>query len=97
MATSAFSIEPLVAPTLRATDIDSVRMFLKKYREYVELWIECQEEGTIDEEKQPKILLRCADIYLRDRISKYELGKPKSYKLKLTDLEAYLSNLLESD
>ena len=83
MATPAFSIELLVAPTVRATDIDSVRVFRKKYKElYLKLWQESQEDGTID--KQGKTTENFIEMYryilLRDRISKYELGKPKNYR-----------------
>lgn len=66
-----------------------MRVFRKKYKEYLDLWQERVEGGTIDEEKKPK--------NLRDRISKDELCKPKSYKLKLTDLEEHLTSILEID
>ena len=65
MSTASFALEPLVAPTLKATDVDSVRTFRKKYKEYLELWQERVEDGTINEEKNPKNILRCTDIYLR--------------------------------
>ena len=58
----------------------------KNYKEYLDLWQERVEGGTIDEEKKPK--------NLRDRISKDELCKPKSYKSKLTDLEEHLTSIL---
>ena len=93
MSTASFSLEPLAAPTLKATDVDSVRTFLKKYREYLELWEERVEDGTIDEKKTPKNVLRCTDIYLRERISKYELGKPKHYD----DLQNHLTQIIEGD
>ena len=54
MATSAFSNKPLLAPTLMATDVDSVRVFMKKSKEYVELWSERQEDGKIDKDKKKK-------------------------------------------
>ena len=97
MSTASFALEPLAAPTLKATDVDSVRTFLKKYKEYLELWQERVEDGTINEEKKPKNILRCTEIYLRERISKYEMGKPKSYKLKVDDLQNHLTRILEGD
>ena len=97
MSTASFALEPLVALTLKATDVDSVRTFRKKYKEYFELWQERVEDGTIDEKKMPKNTLRCTDIYLRERICKYELGKQKSYKLKVEDLNAHLTDILEGD
>ena len=97
MSTTSFALEPLMAPTLKATDVDSVRTFRKKYKEYLELWQERVEDGTINEEKNPKNILRCTDVYLRERICKYELGKQKSYKLKVEDLNAHLTSILEGD
>ena len=97
MSTASFALGPLVAPTLKATDVDSVRTFRKKYKEYLELWQERVEDGTINEEKNPKNILRCTDIYLRERICKYELGKPKHYKLKVDDLDGHLTSILEGD
>ena len=94
MSTASFALEPLVAPTLKATDVDSVRTFRKNYMEYLELWQERVEDGTINEEKKPKNILRCTDIYLRERISKYELGKPKNYKLKVDDLQNHLTQII---
>ena len=55
------------------------------------------EDGTIGEEKNPKSILQCTDIYLRERICKYELGKPKRYKLKVEDLQNHLTQILEGD
>ena len=51
----------------------------------------------LQKQKSRRIILRCTDIYLRERISKYELGKAKSYKLNLPDLEEHLSKILEGD
>ena len=55
------------------------------------------EDGTIDEKKMPKNILRCTDIYLQERICKYELGKQKSFKLKVEDLNTRLTSILEGD
>ena len=85
-------VDPMIAPTLRSGETGAIRKFLKEYAEYVTVWAERVNEGVIPRRRAPRTMLRCADLDLRERIRKYDLGVDNGDQL---DEQAFRDYLLE--
>ena len=87
-----FIVDPMIAPTLRSGETGAIRKFLKEYAEYVTVWTERINEGVIPRRRAPKMMLRCADLGLRERIRKYDLNVEDGAEL---DEQSFRNYLLE--
>ena len=65
--------QPLVPPKLTKGDPTSIREFLRRYDEYVEVFEQRKEANNLGEDVLPTRVKRCVERRLRSRIMRYEM------------------------